>query len=140
MEYIGCYIAFALFFVLVVAMILFAYSLRLRCPRCRGEIKEEKCEVIFKPTKKRPGVEKTTYECISCGHIFAKLKSLPQLGAWSTGADAYEKVSDAPPRWSRSPWVSSLSKHGWRHAPTPKKSLRMFGGGKSAGSGASSSF
>jgi uncharacterized membrane protein len=144
MEYFGCYMFFGLFFVFVVALMAFAYSRRLRCPLCRGEVEETERKVTFQPTKERPGLEKTTYKCRSCNNIFHRTKNLPQLGAFT--AEIYGAQKE--PGTSRSEsagWGGSSSYGGgWSSGSSggwsSGGSSGGFGGGKSGGGGASSSF
>lgn len=138
MQYLGWYIMLASFFVFVIIVFIVAYLLRMRCPECGGDVKEVSRKPSVYPTTLHPGVERFEYKCVKCGHEFKRIKYLPKLGAW-VPAYGTEKMSTCIPDAEKV--VRRGPKGGYaRMGRDAGRLRRMFGGGKSSGTGSSKKY
>ncbi len=138
MQYLGWYLMLASFFVFVVIVFIVAYLLRMRCPECGGDVKEGIREATVHPTEMHPGIERTKYKCVKCDHEYVRLKYLPKLGAWVPKYGTEKRstyISD------REKTTGCGSKGGYaRMGRDAVRMYRMFGGGKSSGTGSSKKY
>jgi len=138
MQYLGWYIMLTSFFVFMIVVFIVGYLLRRRCPECGGDVKEVSREITVYPTKMHPGVERTKYKCIKCGHEFERTKYLPKLGAWVPSYGPSKKSSVAPDREEH---AHRGSKGGYaRMGRDAGRMSNMFGEGKSGGTGSSKKY
>jgi hypothetical protein len=138
MQYLGWYIMLASFFVFVIVVFIVAYHLRRRCPECRGDVKEMSKEATVHPTEVHPGIERTKYKCIKCEYEYERLKYLPKLGAWVPAYGTEKRSTYIPDREETD---GRGYKGGYaRMARDAGQMYRMFGGGKSSGTGSSKKY